>query len=83
MSMNLYFTTCKGNHFIDFPYQTNTDLTYDVLNATTKEKQLDLIKQDLITLVNEDDPDDVGWYNDMVARITTMLNDETLELTML
>lgn len=42
MSMNLHFLL--GEHYIDFPYQTSTTLTYAVMDAGSKEEQLALIK---------------------------------------
>lgn len=45
MSMNLIFS--KGNMSSDFPYQTPTILTYNVLGARTKEEQLKIIEEDI------------------------------------
>ena len=33
MSMNLVFFTKQGNHHVEFPYQTSTKITYEVLKA--------------------------------------------------
>lgn len=47
MSMNLIFDVKGGSGCVDFPYQTQSSLTHSVLKAETKEKQLELIKNDI------------------------------------
>ena len=44
MSMNLHFKL--GQHYIPFPYQTSTTLTYAVMDAGSREAQLSLLKVD-------------------------------------
>ena len=80
MSMNLAFKTKSGNHLIEFPYQTSTNISYDVMKAPTLSEKMSIIKNDLISFVNEDNPDDVSWYNELVRDIEDKLKDETLEL---
>ncbi len=45
MSMNLCFMS--GKYFIEFPYQTSTNTTYAVLNASSLEERIDLIRKEL------------------------------------
>jgi hypothetical protein len=54
MSMNLCFDVVGGG-FVEFPYQTSTDLTYAVLDAKTVSEQLLLINADLTKRGYEDD----------------------------
>ena len=82
MSMNLAFKTVQGNYIIDFPYQTPTDITRAVLAARTTTEQLKFIKEDLLSRVDENDSDDVNWYNDLVQEVEDKLTDETLILIM-
>jgi len=46
MSMNLVFVKKVDGEAVykDFPFQTPTNLTFDVLDAGSKEKRLDLIQ---------------------------------------
>ena len=45
MSLNLYFEKVSGkNCLIDFPFQTPSWLTMDVMNASTLEDRLQIIR---------------------------------------
>lgn len=82
MSMNLTFITTQGNHFVEFPYQTTTDITKAVLKATTKEKQLAILKDDLWLFVNDkDNPEQVEFWAETCKDIKMMLYNPTLRLT--
>lgn len=43
MSMNLCFDV-KGGGMVDFPFQTPTELTYDVLREPNNDKRLALLR---------------------------------------
>lgn len=45
MSMNLVGRI--KNHYIDFPYQTPSEVTRAVMKASTREEKLKIIKTDL------------------------------------
>lgn len=47
MSMNLAFETVSGKHFVDFPFQTPTSLSFAVKAAGTTKERLDLIRAQL------------------------------------
>ena len=46
MSMNLAFRTPDGG-YEDFPFQTSTELTYDVMDEPDDIKKLELIEQEV------------------------------------
>ena len=71
MSMNLCFTTKVGSHHIDFPYQTSTDTTYDVLALKTNEERLEYLYKDI---------DRFNGGSRLKAEIREMILDDTLEL---
>jgi hypothetical protein len=52
MSMNLCFDVVGGGH-VEFPYQTRTELTYEVLKAKTADERLELIAEDLERIGDE------------------------------
>jgi hypothetical protein len=43
--MNLIFT--DGHGFADFPYQTTTAISKEVISAETKEEKLEILKSDI------------------------------------
>lgn len=45
MSMNLHFIS--NGTFKEFPYQTSTTVTNQVMKASTTERKLEIIKKDL------------------------------------
>lgn len=47
MSMNLIFVSNSCGHVEDFPYQTSTKLTYDVMKAKSTDEKIEMIKKDL------------------------------------
>lgn len=75
MSMNLAFTTRDG-HFVEFPFQTPTDLSYAVINLRTTEAKLELIENQIRKW---------GWdeeeISEMMSEVRIMMTDPTLELT--
>lgn len=78
MSMNLYFETVDGLGFVDFPFQTPTDLTYEVLAAEGTEERLSIIKREM---------DKWGWSEEIQSGILSsakaLMNNEHLRLTVL
>lgn len=75
MSMNLAFETVRGKHFVDFPFQTPTDLSYAVLKASSVEDRLKLIEARLRGWKWSD-----GECAEMLDRIQVLLKDNTLRL---
>jgi hypothetical protein len=73
--MNLAFTTRDG-HFVEFPFQTPTDLSYAVINLRTTEAKLELIENQIRKW---------GWdeeeISEMMSEVRIMMTDPTLELT--
>jgi len=46
MSMNLFFSSISNNGiYIDFPFQTPTELTFKVIKAKTTVEQLAILKE--------------------------------------
>lgn len=78
--MNLCFKVREGGYFIEFPYQTSTDVSRRVLAESIPSKRLYIIKEDLLAQIDEYDSDDVAWYNELVNEVQRMLNDKRLEL---
>lgn len=74
MSMNLCFTTKEGNHHIEFPYQTSTDVTYDVLALKTNEERLKYLYKDI---------DRFNGGASLKSEVKAMLYDKTLELCLI
>ena len=72
MSSNLVFKTKKGNHFIEFPYQTTTKVTKEVLSLKTVDDRMIVIKKDL-------NPD-FDSYTETISDIRSMMEDETIFL---
>lgn len=75
MSMNLAFETVRGGHFVDFPFQTPTGLSYDVLNAKSVEERLKLIEVQM-----RDWKWDAELRKNLLRRIEVLLKDDTLRL---
>lgn len=44
MSMNLCFNVVGSKEWIDFPFQTPTTLTFKVMEATTIQEQMAIVK---------------------------------------
>lgn len=81
--MNLAFKTKVGNHIVDFPYQTSTNLTMEVLSHDFIDKRIELIKENLLLSFDINDVDEKEWFDDKCKEISDMLNDDTLELIMI
>jgi len=60
--MNLYFSARRGPAFLDFPYQTQTEISYAVMAATTIEERMEIIRKDL-------EGRREGWSNELVDEI--------------
>jgi hypothetical protein len=76
MSMNLAFTTRDG-HFVDFPFQTPTDLSYAVIDLPTTEAKLELIENQ----IRKWDCWDEEQINSIMTEVRIMMTDPTLILT--
>ncbi len=77
MSMNLIFDVKGGSGSVDFPFQTPTELTYEILNIKNNQERVNLIEKRL---------NEWGWHKDDVIRIIEeikdLLSNEHLELSM-
>lgn len=76
MSMNLYFLTrTKRPRYVEFPFQTPTDWTYEIYKENSREKRCELLRAKM-----KDNP----WLDeDLVQQCEEMLLDSELELTYL
>jgi len=83
MSMNLAFITVQGNHIIEFPYQTSTKISKKVMAESTVEDRMQIITDDIYSMINEHDIDDREWANGLVEAIKKNLKDQTLKLDMM
>ena len=70
--MNLHFQTKIGGYWVDFPFQTPTNLSYALKRAETVEEQIAILKRDA-TYISE--------YT--MQSCIEMLNDNNLELVIL
>jgi hypothetical protein len=77
MSMNLIFEVKGSSAYVDFPFQTPTDLTYAVIREKDIEKRIELIRNFLNTLRNKD----ANAY--LMVECDTLMRDDKLELTYL
>ena len=79
MSLNLYFEKVSGkNCLIDFPFQTPSWLTMDVMNASTLENRLQIIRDYL-----KKGPRTEAEIVAILVTIKEFLNDPSIELTYL
>ena len=79
MSLNLYFEKVSGkNCLIDFPFQTPSKLTMDVMNAITLDDKLQIIEAYL-----KNGPRTEKEISAIIATIREFLNDPSIELTYL
>ena len=79
MSLNLYFEKVSGkNCLIDFPFQTPRWLTMDVMNASTLEDRLQIIRDYL-----KKGPRTEAEIVAILVTIKEFLNDPSIELTYL
>jgi hypothetical protein len=79
MSLNLYFEKVSGkNCLIDFPFQTPSRLTMDVMNAITLDDKLQIIEAYL-----KNGPRTEKEISAIIATIREFLNDPSIELTYL
>lgn len=76
MSHNLAFE--KGKIWVDFPFQTPTSITWKVLSVHTIEERLAILREYLTH--DKMDNDDREYVKDILARIETMMRDETMTL---
>ena len=77
MSMNLIFEVKGCNACVDFPYQTRTSLTYEVLRAESLERRLELLAADMA------DWEDREWAEQKYAEIKDLMESPNLELSLI
>lgn len=74
MSMNLCFYV-SGGGFVDFPFQTPTELTYKVFQASTTDARIEILRETLR---------EWGWgcedIKDALQEIKDLLNNPNLDL---
>jgi len=79
MSMNLRFSVIGSKEWVDFPFQTPSELTFQVLDARTLEERMNIIKNYI--------HNDTGWDEEAKDRIWTrcwgLMNSAHLELGMI
>lgn len=80
MSMNLAFVTVQGNHIIEFPYQTSTEISKKVMAESTVEDRMQIITADVYSMINEYDVDDQRWANNLLELVEKNLKDQTIVL---
>ncbi len=79
MSLNLYFEKVTGkNCLIDFPFQSPSSLTMEVMNADTLVKKLQLIETYL-----KNGPRTETEISAIITTIKEFLSDPAIELTYL
>lgn len=83
MSMNLIFVTVQGNHIIEFPYQTSTKVSKRVMAESIVEDRMQIITDDVYSMINEHDVDDQRWANNLLEMVDKNLRDQTLRLDMM
>lgn len=75
MSMNLYFYSKTHNLDIDFPIQTPTKLSYEVLREKNKDRRMDILRAYIDEMYTEDE-----YQQYILSKISDLLDDENLEL---
>lgn len=80
MSMNLMFNVKGSTAYVDFPFQTPTDLTYAVIREKDIDKRVQLVK-DYIKKSFKDNKND--YVISLIEECKTLMRDEKLELTYL
>jgi len=75
MSMNLFFYSKIHNLNIDFPFQTPTNLSYQVIKLSTKKERIKILEDWINT--NFTDDYQQQYYK---QQINKLMNDENLEL---
>jgi len=83
MSMNLIFVTVQGNHIIEFPYQTSTKISKKVMAESTVEDRVQIITDDIDSMINKHDVDDLEWADRLIEAVRKNLKDQTLRLDMM
>lgn len=81
MSMNLAFEDRKHN-IIDFPYQTRTEVSREILMAKTTTQQMLIIAKD-IKNYGGNDKWDQEWRDESLKIINDYLNDPNYRLVMI
>lgn len=77
MSMNLYFQLKNSKHLIDFPFQTPTDWTWEMMEAKTLEERVKILRSKQMD-------SRFSWLDEkLVQECISMLSDDSLELTYL
>ena len=79
MSMNLVFDVKNNPHgMVDFPFQTSSELTRDVLDEPCNNKRIEIIRSRIT---------EYGWDSEDIDRIMseviTLINCDTLELSII
>lgn len=78
MSMNLIFDVKGGPGYVDFPFQTPTNLTYAVLDAKSNEERIEIIEKQLI---------EWDWEGEEITRIMNeikaLFSCDTLEISLI
>ncbi len=72
MSMNLSFVVKDTGYFIEFPYQTTTKISYEVIELDSVQDRMKVITMDLNPEFNE--------YFETLKDIRNMMENEKLEL---
>jgi hypothetical protein len=83
MSLNLIFKNNSTNDLIEFPYQTSTNLTLEVLNTDDKLSQFSLIRSDLESHYDLNDIDEKELLDWKLEEISAELFDDNISLTMI
>lgn len=73
--MNLFFYSKIHNLNIDFPFQTPTNLSYQVIKLSTKKERIKILEDWINT--NFTDDYQQQYYK---QQINKLMNDENLEL---
>ena len=81
MSMNLAFEDRKHN-IIDFPYQTQTNVSYEVIACKNDTERMTLIAEDL-KRYGGDTKHDQEWRDECLPTIEGYINDPSLRLVVI
>ncbi len=80
MSMNIVVRTVNDRAFIEFPYQTSTELTYKVMNEPDKSKQLQLFIDDLKDRYDMRDRYEAEMFWDRISQIGEYIFNDKYQL---
>ena len=85
MSMNLCFDVVGGAGMVEFPWQTSTNLTYEILAMPSKEEQLKALKKYIQKemYLYEEGSERERWQEQTYAEVEALMTSPNLKLSLI